>query len=593
MGPFARYLKDPVACRFAGGGGREAEALLGCPLPSLPLAEQDGKEEVFYVSFHPRLRTLLQRFLQGLLAEIGIEAPGARGRLESDKAQAEFESAFGRILRAVRAADRGQGLTNLYWLAHTKDIAESLRALEAQSPAIKKGKYSLFPLLSGCYRRIDSEARKDQTGEAARVQPRENPALVEALVDDGFAFTETTAADLDLQQYLATNKRYRLTPELFFEIHQILLREAERRLREGERAFAARVARHLPGLPREEQLKQGGLTKIVMNGHVLAYLMADAWNTGSKLLASPTLRAEAERRKPAELVDAFMDFVANVRRFEVLSHIRERVRLLGPGRELDVLASEGARLYEFGETTQVPNNVVNATVLFLDLRGFTKTSEGQISERDLSRGLYTVFDAFVPHIRRFGGYVDKFLGDGMMVTFGTAYANPLDPLNALRAAILCQETLERLRQAGRTYFKMGIAIHYGRAYLARFIADEDAVATTVIGRNVNLAGRLSSASKKPIEEDVDEGEPTPTGNASGLQVRVDDTGILFNEGIAISRDTLVQLENHLSLSYGDGVIEFSDNVVRRRILVRYAGDAKFKGVRSSLPVYEVDYRKAD
>ena len=37
---------------------------------------------------------------------------------------------------------------------------------------------------------------------------------------------------------------------------------------------------------------------------------------------------------------------------------------------------------------------------------------------------------------------------------------------------------------------MGIAIHYGRVYLARFIADEETVQTTVIGRNVNLAGRL-------------------------------------------------------------------------------------------------------
>ena len=43
------------------------------------------------------------------------------------------------------------------------------------------------------------------------------------------------------------------------------------------------------------------------------------------------------------------------------------------------------------------NNAVNATVLFLDLRGFTQTSEGQISERDLTRELYTVFDDFVPH----------------------------------------------------------------------------------------------------------------------------------------------------------------------------------------------------
>ena len=38
-----------------------------------------------------------------------------------------------------------------------------------------------------------------------------------------------------------------------------------------------------------------------------------------------------------------------------------------------------------------------------------------------------------------------------------------------------------------------------------------------------------------------------------------------------------------------GGIEYDDEVIDRRIVVSYAGDAKFKGVRSSLPVYRVGY----
>jgi hypothetical protein len=72
-------------------------------------------------------------------------------------------------------------------------------------------------------------------------------------------------------------------------------------------------------------------------------------------------------------------------------------------------------------------------------------------------------------------------------------------------------------------------------------------------------------------------------------VIVDPGGTLFNEGIAISRDTLVQLEDHLALVHGEGIVEYEDEAIGRRILFRYAGDAKFKGVRSSLPVYDVDY----
>jgi len=175
----------------------------------------------------------------------------------------------------------------------------------------------------------------------------------------------------------------------------------------------------------------------------------------------------------------------------------------------------------------------------------------------------------------------------MMVTWGTERADPLDPLNALRTAILCQESLRRKRDEGRTWFKMGVAIHHGRVYLARFIAGRGELHSTVIGRNVNLAGRLSSAAKRPLEEDEDGTEPAPS---TELAVRVDADGALFNEGIALSRDAVGQLEAHLALVHGEGgAMEYEDETIDRRILIRYAGDAKFKGVRSSLPVYEADY----
>ena len=331
----------------------------------------------------------------------------------------------------------------------------------------------------------------------------------------------------------------------------------------------------------------------MMSAQVLPYLLGDPWTTGQRLLSSPTIQAEADRRKPAEIIDAFLDVITGAKRFELVCRVRDRVELIGAfGRELDLedKASRSLRVYEFGEAAQVLNNAVSATVLFLDLRGFTQTSEGQISERDLTRELYAVFDEFVPLVRRFGGTVDKYLGDGMMVTFGTDHADALDVLNALRTAILCQESLRRKRQEGKTYFQMGVAIHHGRVYLARFIEDEENVQSTVIGRNVNLAGRLSSAAKKPLEEDEVEAAPPPGPvHASGLRVMVDGAGTLFNEGIAISRDTLVQLESHLALVHGEGVMEYDDEAIDKRILIRYAGDAKFKGVRSSLPVYEVDY----
>ncbi len=598
MGPISLYLKDPTGARFLGGGLAEAEGLLGAPLPPIPPPELEGDRPIFYVRFHPHLRTLLLRFLQGLLQQIGAQASPASGRPRTDHAAdtAEYEAALHRVLRSVRSNDRRQGLPNLFWLALTRDVAEALKELEAKTPAIRKLKYSLQPLLSSFFRRLEQGARRALEQEApAQISFQtglvENNGLIEALLEDGFAFTELTIADLDFNQFLGSNKRYRLTADLFFEIYTILVRETEKRLRQGDRGLLGRIARHLPGLTKQQCQTQAGVVKVMMNRHVMTYLFADVWQTGAKLMASARLKAETEHRPPSEVMDVFLDLVSGVKRFEIVCQVRDRVSLLrafDDNKALEDKESRGVRIYEFGDSAQVLNNALNATVLFLDLRGFTQTSEGQISERDLTRELYTVFDAFVPHIRRFGGTVDKFLGDGIMVTYGTQHADPLTPLNALRTAILCQETLHAMRQQGKSYFKMGVAIHYGRVYLARFIADDETVQTTVIGRSVNLAGRLVSATKKALDEDEDMPEPAPS---SEFQVTVDEQGTLFNEGIAISRAALVQMEAHLPLVHEGGAasaMEYFDEQVGRRIVIRYAGDAKFKGVRSSFPVYAVE-----
>jgi class 3 adenylate cyclase len=582
------FLKDPATARYAAGGLAEAEELFGAPLPDLPGPERDEGREVYLIHVHSRLRVLQQRFLEGQLGLIGALTlpPGDPAR-----DFAEYEAALARVVRSVRQVDRRQGLLNLFWLAHSRDAAQHLRGLELRSQSLRRSKQSLFPLLQSFYRRIDQECRRAPGGDDAIVRG-ENPSLVVSIIEDGFAFTETCAAELDLTPFLATNKRYRIPPDAFFEIQQILVREAERRLREGDRGLLARVARHLPLLPREHYLKPASLLRIALSEPVQTYLLGDPWSTGPRLLASPAVKAEAERRRGPEILDAFLDLSVGLRRFEVLSLLRDRVESLGAERslELEEKTRLGLRVYEFGEAAQVLNNAVAATVLFLDLRGFTRTSEGHISERGLTQELYGVFDDFVPIVERFGGTVDKYLGDGMMVTWGTERADPLDPLNALRTAILCQESLRGKREEGRTFFKMGVAIHHGRVYLARFVAGRGDLHSTVIGRNVNLAGRLSSAAKRPIEEDEGVfGALVEALPLAGRGVSVDEEGTLFNEGIALSRDALAQLEAHLAVvRTEEGVVEYDDEAIDRRILIRYAGDAKFKGVRASLPVYEAD-----
>ena len=254
------FLKDPASARYVAGGFAEVEELFGSPLPDLPAPEIDQGREVYIVHVHSRLRLLQQRFLETQLGQIG-----ALTIRTGDPARdfAEYEAALVRVVRSVRQADRRQGLLNLFWLAHSRDAAEHLRGLELRSQSLRRGKQSLFPLLQSFYRRVDQDCRRPREGEEA-IASGENPSLVASVIDDGFAFTETTAAELDLGHFLATNKRFRIPPEAFFELQQILVREAERRLREGDRGLLARVARHLPLLPREHYLKPGSLLRIVL-----------------------------------------------------------------------------------------------------------------------------------------------------------------------------------------------------------------------------------------------------------------------------------------------------------------------------------------
>src|SRR5260221_7234381 len=110
MGSDSLFLKDPASSRFLSGGLGEAEALLGSPLPGLPLPDVEGGRLVYHVKFHPQLRTLVMRYLQSLLRDIGAELPGAPRGNGAGKEALEHEVTLERVLRSVRIADRRGGL---------------------------------------------------------------------------------------------------------------------------------------------------------------------------------------------------------------------------------------------------------------------------------------------------------------------------------------------------------------------------------------------------------------------------------------------------------------------------------------------------
>ncbi|AFM11490.1 adenylate/guanylate cyclase domain-containing protein [Turneriella parva] len=137
---------------------------------------------------------------------------------------------------------------------------------------------------------------------------------------------------------------------------------------------------------------------------------------------------------------------------------------------------------------------VEAAVLFSDIRGFTSMSEKLTAEETVAF-LRAYHERMVEVIYRNGGTVDKFIGDGIMVTFGTPQPRSDDAERAVRCAIEMLATLDAMNAQGKTPVAMGIGIDFGHV-IAGNIGSASRLEYTVIGDTVNTASRIESATKE-------------------------------------------------------------------------------------------------
>ena len=132
---------------------------------------------------------------------------------------------------------------------------------------------------------------------------------------------------------------------------------------------------------------------------------------------------------------------------------------------------------------------VDVTVAFSDVRGFTELSEGSSAVESFEL-LNRYLGRMEPAIRRNGGFIDKYFGDGVMSLF----INGSD--GALAAAIDMNRALEvfNTERPATVPIRMGIGIHAGEVMLGT-VGSVDRLDTTVIGDTVNTASRLEGATK--------------------------------------------------------------------------------------------------
>jgi len=139
----------------------------------------------------------------------------------------------------------------------------------------------------------------------------------------------------------------------------------------------------------------------------------------------------------------------------------------------------------------------NVAVLFADIVGFTAYADGR-NPAEVIGTLRRFHERMEREVFRHEGTLDKYLGDGLMATFGTPFPGASDAGNALRCAQTMLGTIDDLnrerRHRGEPPIRISIGLHYGQVVLGDIGLNR--LEFAVIGTTVNAASRLESLTRE-------------------------------------------------------------------------------------------------
>lgn len=199
----------------------------------------------------------------------------------------------------------------------------------------------------------------------------------------------------------------------------------------------------------------------------------------------PHLKRVSQKNEVDVLYQSFADMVQGLKEKEKVRGVLNKV----VSQEIaDEILKEDPHLG--GEEKEV-------TVFFADIRSFTSLTENMAPKEviQLLNGCMTKVSAVID---KYGGVIDKYVGDEVMALFGAPVSKAESSLNAVLCALDIIETLREWNKEREhnnlPKVEMGIGIHKGMV-LAGNMGAEDRLNYTVLGSNVNLCSRLCSAAK--------------------------------------------------------------------------------------------------
>ena len=170
--------------------------------------------------------------------------------------------------------------------------------------------------------------------------------------------------------------------------------------------------------------------------------------------------------------------------------VRDLARFFSPEVAQQITASEQVVEAGSGEAR-------DAAIVFCDIRGFTRFSQ-TVSPGEVIAMLTDYQQALVPALQAHGGTIDKFMGDGIMATFGAARPSETAAADALRGVDAVMEAAaewNRRRAAeGRPAHRVNAAAAFGPIVFGA-VGDRERLEYTVIGDPVNQAAKLEKANR--------------------------------------------------------------------------------------------------
>lgn len=237
------------------------------------------------------------------------------------------------------------------------------------------------------------------------------------------------------------------------------------------------------------------LTKLSESSPLIKSVIVSAYGDMENIRTAMNRGAFDFITKPINFEDLTLTMEKTLRHAE---HIKETLKAVKENNILKMYVDEnvlnfmGSREYE---TTIMANETIEATVVFIDICGFTSISENVSADRVVAL-INSYFDEMVKEIMNQNGYIDKFIGDAIMAVFRGDFH--LDrAIDAALSVCLKINSLPTLGDDIKFKPKVSIGIKSGEMISGNIgSVTLKRLDYTVIGDTVNTAARLQDAANE-------------------------------------------------------------------------------------------------